>query len=402
MKKLGLVAILFGLGVFVFSVPGKAFFRYSWDFSGPTVNLEGDGKLFAAKVLIPFVARDKNPVHLSYFVDDKIHLTKELRSPTSPLVLEGWDLEDGRHTLHLTFFDGSLWGNETTMELAFRTDTTPLKLLSVGDEILWTQQGETHFAWIKANKEVVGGSGSWFEAAPRLLCSLLMVPIDEEPGMRERELTFWDEAGNRAKIVQRYKVRRYKLKQGKVNLGQNLFQKLGVSGFEEQERLRSENNAFIGQVAAKVTQERYFDPPFLIPSVGSRTSRFGQNRIYNGKVWHRHLALDLAHTDGAKIGATNGGKVAFAGPLGIYGNCVILDHGRGIYSLYAHNKRLLVNNGESVKKGQPIAEMGATGLAGGVHLHFSILVGGVYVNPDQFIQKFRKWDDDLKKRQDAK
>ncbi len=73
--------------------------------------------------------------------------------------------------------------------------------------------------------------------------------------------------------------------------------------------------------------------------------------------------------------------MAFAGELGIYGDCVILDHGLGVASLYGHLSRLDVAAGDRVEQGQPLGLSGATGLAGGDHLHFAILVGGTYVDP---------------------
>jgi murein DD-endopeptidase MepM/ murein hydrolase activator NlpD len=79
--------------------------------------------------------------------------------------------------------------------------------------------------------------------------------------------------------------------------------------------------------------------------------------------------------------AANDGKVIYAGDLGIYGNCVVLDHGYGLQSIYAHLSQIGVTSGDLVKKHQPIGNSGATGLAGGDHLHYSMQVDGVQVNP---------------------
>ncbi len=74
----------------------------------------------------------------------------------------------------------------------------------------------------------------------------------------------------------------------------------------------------------------------------------------------------------------------YAAPLGIYGNCVILDHGQGVATLYGHLSSLAVKPGQEVKRGQELGRSGATGLALGDHLHFSVLVGGVFVNPAEW------------------
>jgi murein DD-endopeptidase MepM/ murein hydrolase activator NlpD len=105
--------------------------------------------------------------------------------------------------------------------------------------------------------------------------------------------------------------------------------------------------------------------------------------VYDGKEVDRqtHLGFDLARVVNSPILAANRGKVLHAGPLGIYGNCVILDHGMGVQSLYAHLSSIGVKPGQMVDKEQEMGKSGMTGLAGGDHLHFTMLVNGQMVNP---------------------
>ncbi len=114
-------------------------------------------------------------------------------------------------------------------------------------------------------------------------------------------------------------------------------------------------------------------------------SAFADRRtyVYHGKDVDQqtHLGFDLASFTGMKITAANGGKVVFADELGIYGNCVILDHGMGVQSLYGHLSSLAVKAGDVVEKEQELGRSGMTGLAGGDHLHFTMLVNGHMVNP---------------------
>jgi murein DD-endopeptidase MepM/ murein hydrolase activator NlpD len=114
-------------------------------------------------------------------------------------------------------------------------------------------------------------------------------------------------------------------------------------------------------------------------------SAFASHRtyIYNGKeVDHQvHLGFDLASFANTPIVAANRGKVVFADELGIYGNCVIIDHGMGVQSLYAHLSSIDVKPGQDVEKEQAIGRSGMTGLAGGDHLHFTMLLNGHMVNP---------------------
>ena len=94
-----------------------------------------------------------------------------------------------------------------------------------------------------------------------------------------------------------------------------------------------------------------------------------------------HVGFDLASTQQSPVPAANAGQVAFAGPLTIYGNAVILDHGLGLQTLYAHLSTIAVKAGEAVAKGQELGRSGTTGLAVGDHLHFEVLVAGVSVTP---------------------
>jgi len=94
-----------------------------------------------------------------------------------------------------------------------------------------------------------------------------------------------------------------------------------------------------------------------------------------------HLGFDLAVTQHVPILAAQRGVVVHAAYLGIFGNCVIIDHGLGVQSLYAHLSSIGVKVGDTVTQGQEIGKSGSTGLAGGDHLHFTMLVNGEAVNP---------------------
>jgi len=112
---------------------------------------------------------------------------------------------------------------------------------------------------------------------------------------------------------------------------------------------------------------------------------YGDRRtwVYNGQTVGEslHEGIDLASTAQAPVQAANSGLVAFTGSIGIYGETVIIDHGMGMISLYAHLSSIQVSRGQSVGKGDIIGNTGVSGLAAGDHLHFSIMVGGQFVNP---------------------
>ena len=152
--------------------------------------------------------------------------------------------------------------------------------------------------------------------------------------------------------------------------------------------LRQQNNATIAALAAKTAPEMLWKEAFAQLGNTQVESRFADHRtyIYDGKEVDQqtHLGFDLASTQQAPVTASNKGVVVHAAYLGIYGNCVIVDHGLGVQSLYAHLSTIDVKEGDAVEKGQTLGRSGTTGLAGGDHLHFTMLVGGVQVNPVEF------------------
>jgi murein DD-endopeptidase MepM/ murein hydrolase activator NlpD len=109
-----------------------------------------------------------------------------------------------------------------------------------------------------------------------------------------------------------------------------------------------------------------------------------------------HLGIDLASNRQSPVEASNAGRVVFTGPNGIYGNMVVLDHGLGLMSLYAHLSDIGVKVGQTVQKGEALGRSGETGLAGGDHLHFALLINGVYTSPIEW------WDDHWLKDRIAK
>jgi murein DD-endopeptidase MepM/ murein hydrolase activator NlpD len=114
-------------------------------------------------------------------------------------------------------------------------------------------------------------------------------------------------------------------------------------------------------------------------------SSFADRRtyLYGGREVDRqdHLGFDLASVAKADVPAANDGVVVLAKYLGIYGNAVVVDHGFGLMTLYAHLSSIGVQEGERVKRAQPLGRSGATGLAAGDHLHFSFLLHGLPVRP---------------------
>jgi murein DD-endopeptidase MepM/ murein hydrolase activator NlpD len=150
-------------------------------------------------------------------------------------------------------------------------------------------------------------------------------------------------------------------------------------------QVRKDNVDRVLTLTSKSENKIHWEGRFLRLAGSARRSGFADRRIYKfkGKEIDRavHLGIDLASTANAPVPAANSGKVMLVKSVGIFGNTVIIDHGFGLCSLYAHLNDFFVTEGDMVSKGNFIATTGYTGLAGGDHLHFSMLVHNVFVNP---------------------
>ena len=129
------------------------------------------------------------------------------------------------------------------------------------------------------------------------------------------------------------------------------------------------------------TPQKLWQGRFLSPVASQLTSGFGRRRIVNNQPRSPHSGVDLKATTGTPIKAGNAGKVVLAEDLYFSGNTVVLDHGLGLYTYYAHCSRMAVKPNEMVTRGQVIAEVGATGRVTGPHLHWACRLNEARVNP---------------------
>ena len=149
--------------------------------------------------------------------------------------------------------------------------------------------------------------------------------------------------------------------------------------------LRRRNAQTLVDLSKKTARAMLWHEAFQPLGNAKVEAKFADSRayVYEGKeVDHQtHLGFDLAVTEHIPVVAGNHGSVLHAGDLGIYGTCVVIDHGLGVQSLYGHLSSIDVKAGDTVHKGQALGRSGMTGLAGGDHLHFTMLVAGRPVNP---------------------
>jgi murein DD-endopeptidase MepM/ murein hydrolase activator NlpD len=149
--------------------------------------------------------------------------------------------------------------------------------------------------------------------------------------------------------------------------------------------MRKSNNKTLSDLRLKTEPKFLWSQTFQRQPGAKNEAMFADDRtyIYQGKKIDEqtHLGYDLAVTQHVGVQAANDGKVVYAAPLGIYGNCIVVDHGYGLQTIYGHLSQIQVKEGDEVKRGQVMGLSGMTGMAGGDHIHFTMQLDGVQIDP---------------------
>lgn len=141
----------------------------------------------------------------------------------------------------------------------------------------------------------------------------------------------------------------------------------------------------LAKIYSAYTDTNPFEVPYIAPIKGPISSLFGLNRFYNKQPRDPHSGLDIAAAQGVPVHAVNKGVVAETGDYFFTGNTVIIDHGMGVFSLYAHLSEIMVKPGEQVKQGQELGLVGMTGRVTGPHLHWTMVENQTLVEPLLFV-----------------
>jgi murein DD-endopeptidase MepM/ murein hydrolase activator NlpD len=152
--------------------------------------------------------------------------------------------------------------------------------------------------------------------------------------------------------------------------------------------MRRANNKTLSDLRYKTDNKFLWSQPFLQQANSKVEANFAdvRNYLYQGKKIDQqvHLGYDLSITQHVDVMASNDGRVVYAAPLGIYGNCIVVDHGYGLQSIYGHLSEIAVHEGDMVKRGQSMGKSGMTGMAGGDHIHFSMQLEGIQIDPKEW------------------
>lgn len=323
--------------------------------------------------------------------------------------LKDLNLQDGPAVLRVTGWDcswnGWFHGNKAEFEKNVLIDTKP-PVVTVLNTQIYLNQGGTGFVVYKTSepcsKTGVNIGGHFFRGYPgyfegRQDVHVCFFAASHEPvPLGEINAEAFDQAGNRGKTSFRVNFKKKAFKVDTLPLTDRFFEsrlsefpvdaKTPLDKFLVINReMRAKNAAQIFSTGQNTDGTMLWKGPFMrLPDAAPRAG-FADERIYsyNGNNVDRqfHLGVDLASLAKSKIPAANSGKIVMTDNIGIYGNSVIIDHGMGVLSLYSHMSQIDVKVGQSVEKGQTLGLTGETGLVAGDHLHFSVIIQDMFVNP---------------------
>jgi len=335
------------------------------------------------------------------FTGAELNVQRTIQLTLRPKELE---VADGGAQLLIEARDYSWLGNRSELQIPLIIDTKAPRI-SLQTGLTYVRRGGAEAVVYQLDEESVTHGvqlGELFfpgfphPADPERRVALYALPPDVAPGERP-EVVATDRARNRSSTLIPIQVIERSFAEDRIELSEAFMERkvnelLGsVDGdvlssyLKINNEMRRENAKQIRELCQNSSEDRLWSGPFRQLPNSQVGARFADHRTYSfgGRAVDTqvHMGYDLASTARAPVLAANDGVVIFAEWLGIYGNTVILDHGLGLFSLYGHLSELSTEKGTAVSAGDSLGKTGTTGLAGGDHLHFAILINGIFVDP---------------------
>ena len=426
MKKLLLGMVLLGVLFLSYTL-------WNWDSSAPTVGWPVAPAVVGANSTIVLEIEDAGrglqliEVALSTSGNRQVVLSETHETPWSwqPGVnqrsltfsprtwLDEELLSEGEFFLEVTLRDQPnlwFWSHQVSSRRSFELDLTPPRIQVLTDQhyirqggseaIVYRVSEDTQASGVQVGERIFQGyplqNGDQetyiclFALAHDQAADSNMVLWAEDAAGNRRESSFWNKT-----FPVRFRYRDLQLSDSLIDslLPEILERQTEITAqetpletfLEINGRLRQLNHQQIEEISQHSMGELLWSEPFLQLSRSQVESLFADHRTYyyQGEPVDQqtHLGFDLASVSHGPVESANAGIVVFADYLGIYGNAVLVDHGLGLFSLYGHLSVLEVSRGQEVAAGQILGRTGETGLAAGDHLHFSMILQGVQVNP---------------------
>lgn len=322
-------------------------------------------------------------------------------------------ISDGPAVLRINARDYSWrnwWhGNLSRLEKKIRIDTRPPRITVLSRAHNITQGGaglviyklseDCPTSGVQVGENFFPGISGYYRDR-HIYLAFIALDYRQGPGTK-LFVTATDAAGNHARAGFYHHIKKKRFRKDTIRISDNFLQRK-MPEFEEyvphpagqplidmflavNGKLRQANYDQLVALGKKSDAHMYWQGVFMrLPNAAPRAG-FADHRayVYKGKIIDHqvHLGMDLASLANARVPAANAGRVAFTGRVGIYGNTVVIDHGFGLFSSYSHLSRIDVHVGQLLKKGDILGLTGSTGLAGGDHLHYAMMVHETFVNP---------------------
>jgi murein DD-endopeptidase MepM/ murein hydrolase activator NlpD len=232
-------------------------------------------------------------------------------------------------------------------------------------------------------------SGTWlgheieftFDASHRTWFALAGVSLETKPGTYPIELHAENSAGPALSFEKKIRVEHQRYPRAVLKVPPRY-----TAPSPEEQRQIEQDKETKAEAFKTLSPVREWKGSFVPPVNAEISDVFGVERVFNGSVESTHQGLDFRVPTGTSVAAVNHGRVILARPLFFEGNCVVIDHGQGLLTLYLHLSKFLVKEGDDVDKGQEVGLSGGTGRATGPHLHLAVRWQGVYLNPQVLLK----------------
>jgi len=366
-----------------------AFIPRAHDHEAPELSLGGIGEAaaFRDSFALSYAARDEASglAILEASIDGIRFATMRLegREAEGELSAPLDGLPEGPHALALVARDASIWANEARVEEGFVVDRSP-PILEASPVRPSVAKGGSVAVRLRSSEplalaELISGAKSvpFYGTGEALAYEAMMAsgPL-AKAGPLALLVRAQDAAGNAAELEVSALIAERAFPRETIRLPAA---KKGI--YDDQEKIALDRDALALALAAR-SPERLWKGPFVVPVEGVMSSKYGSQRYYvTGGLASYHQGIDYANVRGTRVFAANRGVVAFSSLTVLYGNLVVIDHGQGLFSMYAHLDKALVEAGSPIERGEPLGLMGDTGYSTAPHLHWECKLYGQDIDP---------------------